>query len=351
MLVRLAGAYHRATEAAGQADVAALPARLDQIDAWIEEGLTNGAELNAADFQLGVSVSAILRSADPARFIEGRPAEALARRARLPRIHQTGPPNRMAQAARGGSREPECRLGGPRGGAEGRWPRRGAETPRPYGRRECSLGQRKPCVQRPRARASGDPAPGSGPGRGDGKRESPKRGGSTPDLAGAMQPPRTRVERRLVARRGRLLPALSPERPRGAFERSPLRSSWDRLVRFPQGAVDDMRDKNVVDAALRLYGTQSGACDRRVQNHRLTASFDSSTVWANQPAYSSTVEGSTTRSAGDPGCPADDWVQVNVSKATVDGWADGAVANRGLLVRAADGSEGGGAVQPGSGGG
>jgi len=79
-IVRLAGAYHRATEQAGQADVAALPARLDQIDAWIQEGLLDGAELNAADFQIAVNVSAMLRSEDARPFIEGRPAAGLARR-------------------------------------------------------------------------------------------------------------------------------------------------------------------------------------------------------------------------------------------------------------------------------
>ena len=79
-IVRLAGAYHRATEAAGQADIAALPARLDQIDAWIADGLLDGPELNAADFQIGVSVSAMLRSDDAAPFIEDRPAAVLGRR-------------------------------------------------------------------------------------------------------------------------------------------------------------------------------------------------------------------------------------------------------------------------------
>lgn len=79
-IVRLASAYHRATEAAGQADLAELPERLDQIDAWIEEGLLDGPELNAADFQIGVNLSAMLRSDDAARFVEGRPAATLARR-------------------------------------------------------------------------------------------------------------------------------------------------------------------------------------------------------------------------------------------------------------------------------
>lgn len=79
-LVRVAGAYHRATESAGLADAAALPARLDRIDAWIEQGVLGADQLNAADIQIGVSLSALLRSDDAGPFIEGRPAAALARR-------------------------------------------------------------------------------------------------------------------------------------------------------------------------------------------------------------------------------------------------------------------------------
>jgi glutathione S-transferase len=79
-VIRLAGAAHRATEAAAQEDVATLPAQLDQIDTWIEEGLLDGAELNAADFQIGVCLSAMLRSDDAAPYLAGRPAERLALR-------------------------------------------------------------------------------------------------------------------------------------------------------------------------------------------------------------------------------------------------------------------------------
>jgi glutathione S-transferase len=80
LIIRLASGAHRATEDAAREDVALLPERLDQIDAWIAEGRLNGAELNAADFQIGVNVLAMLSCEDLAPFIEGRPAAALARR-------------------------------------------------------------------------------------------------------------------------------------------------------------------------------------------------------------------------------------------------------------------------------
>ncbi|MEJ7893399.1 MAG: hypothetical protein WKF94_12240 [Solirubrobacteraceae bacterium] len=70
-LVRLAGVNRRATEAAARADVATLGGRLDQVETWIGEGVLNGPELNAADFQIGVSLSAMLRSDDAAPLIAG----------------------------------------------------------------------------------------------------------------------------------------------------------------------------------------------------------------------------------------------------------------------------------------
>ena len=80
IIMRLASGVHRATDDAGREDIELLPERLDQIDAWIGEGLLNGPQLNAADFQIAVNVSAMLLSVDLAPFIEGRPAAALARR-------------------------------------------------------------------------------------------------------------------------------------------------------------------------------------------------------------------------------------------------------------------------------
>lgn len=80
MIIRLATGAHRATDAAGIDDLALLPDYLDQIDAWLAAGLIGGEELNAADFQIAVNVSALLMSEDIAPFIAGRPAEAYAAR-------------------------------------------------------------------------------------------------------------------------------------------------------------------------------------------------------------------------------------------------------------------------------
>ncbi len=80
LIVRLATAKHDAVDAAGKQDVAELPARLDQIDAWIEQGLLNGPELNAADFQIAPNLALLLLSEDGAPYVLGRPVERLARR-------------------------------------------------------------------------------------------------------------------------------------------------------------------------------------------------------------------------------------------------------------------------------
>jgi glutathione S-transferase len=79
-VTRLATAGHRATDRAGQEDLAALPAYLDQIDAWIEEGLLSGAELNAADLQIAPNIALLLRFNDLAPFIENRAVGQHARR-------------------------------------------------------------------------------------------------------------------------------------------------------------------------------------------------------------------------------------------------------------------------------
>jgi glutathione S-transferase len=79
-VIRLATAGHRATDVAGEEDLAELPARLDQIDRWISDGVLNGPELNAADFQIAPNVALLLRFAQLAPFIEDRPAASHARR-------------------------------------------------------------------------------------------------------------------------------------------------------------------------------------------------------------------------------------------------------------------------------
>ena len=80
IVIRLATGVHRALDEHGREDLALLPERLDQIDTWIEGGLLNGPELNAADFQIAANVAALMLSDDIRPFIEDRPAAAFARR-------------------------------------------------------------------------------------------------------------------------------------------------------------------------------------------------------------------------------------------------------------------------------
>lgn len=80
LVIRLATGAHRCLDDAGREDLSLLPARLDRIDAWIADGLLNSPQLNAADFQIAPSISAMLLFEDLAPFIKDRPAAALARR-------------------------------------------------------------------------------------------------------------------------------------------------------------------------------------------------------------------------------------------------------------------------------
>jgi glutathione S-transferase len=80
IVIWLATGLHRASDPHGREDIELLPERLDQIDAWIDEGLLNGPELNAADYQIAVNLSGLMLSDDVRPFIEGRPAAAFARR-------------------------------------------------------------------------------------------------------------------------------------------------------------------------------------------------------------------------------------------------------------------------------
>jgi glutathione S-transferase len=79
-VIRLASAAHRATDRTCEEELAELPARLDQVDAWIAEGRLDGAALNAADFQVATAIAFLLRFEDLAPLAAGRPAERLARR-------------------------------------------------------------------------------------------------------------------------------------------------------------------------------------------------------------------------------------------------------------------------------
>jgi glutathione S-transferase len=61
-------------------DLAALPAQLDQVDAWIAEGVMGGAEPNAADLQIAPSIGLLTTMDDVMPLLEGRPCLVLAQR-------------------------------------------------------------------------------------------------------------------------------------------------------------------------------------------------------------------------------------------------------------------------------
>jgi glutathione S-transferase len=62
-----------------RADLAALPAQLDHIDAWIADGVLGGDEPNAADLQIGSSIRLLLTIGDVRWLLDERPAVRLTR--------------------------------------------------------------------------------------------------------------------------------------------------------------------------------------------------------------------------------------------------------------------------------
>lgn len=79
-LVALSARFNEASDDNARAAAAKLPALLDRVDAWIEDGTLNGAHLNAADFQIAPSIALAMTLDDLRPAIENRPAGALAKR-------------------------------------------------------------------------------------------------------------------------------------------------------------------------------------------------------------------------------------------------------------------------------
>lgn len=77
LTARLMAIRNRATDSSARADLAALPAQLDRVDDWIEEGIIGGARPNAADLQIGSTIRLLLSIRDLGPLIEGRPAAKL----------------------------------------------------------------------------------------------------------------------------------------------------------------------------------------------------------------------------------------------------------------------------------
>jgi glutathione S-transferase len=79
-LVKEGAKINNSTDEQVQAELAQLPAQLDEVDRLISEGTLNGDELNAADYQIAPSIRLLMAFEDLRPMIEGRPAGALAQR-------------------------------------------------------------------------------------------------------------------------------------------------------------------------------------------------------------------------------------------------------------------------------
>ncbi len=79
-IVALSARFNEADDEHVRVGLAALPAMLDKIDAWIDAGVLGGEQLNAADFQIAPSLGLAMTLDDLRPAIESRPAGALAKR-------------------------------------------------------------------------------------------------------------------------------------------------------------------------------------------------------------------------------------------------------------------------------
>jgi glutathione S-transferase len=82
---------NEASNEAVRANLAGLGSMLQRVDDWIEAGVLDGEELNAADFQIGASLRLLMTLQDLQPLIESRPAGQLARRA-IPDYPGDAPP-------------------------------------------------------------------------------------------------------------------------------------------------------------------------------------------------------------------------------------------------------------------
>jgi glutathione S-transferase len=80
LVSRVAMRAHGATPARSREDFAALPAQLDQVDAWIAEGVIGGEQPNAADLQIAPTIRLLATMADVRPLLADRPCWELAQR-------------------------------------------------------------------------------------------------------------------------------------------------------------------------------------------------------------------------------------------------------------------------------
>lgn len=73
-IAKVAARYNSANDESVRADLAAIPDKIDKVDALLSEGVIGGDEPNAADFQIATSVRLLLAYEDLRPYLEGRPA-------------------------------------------------------------------------------------------------------------------------------------------------------------------------------------------------------------------------------------------------------------------------------------
>jgi glutathione S-transferase len=79
-IVAMSARFNEATDDRVREDLAALPEKLERIDAWIAGGVLGGEPPNAADLQIATSVALLMTLDDLRPAIESRPAGQLAKR-------------------------------------------------------------------------------------------------------------------------------------------------------------------------------------------------------------------------------------------------------------------------------
>jgi glutathione S-transferase len=79
-IVALSARFNESSDENVRRALTALPDLLRRVDEWIEAGVLNGEQLNAADFQIAPSIGLAMTLDDLRPLIEARPAGALAQR-------------------------------------------------------------------------------------------------------------------------------------------------------------------------------------------------------------------------------------------------------------------------------
>ena len=79
-ILALTARYNEANDENVRRDLEVLPGFLDRIDAWIEQGVLNGEQLYAADYQIAPSLRLAMTMQDLRPAIDSRPAGSFARR-------------------------------------------------------------------------------------------------------------------------------------------------------------------------------------------------------------------------------------------------------------------------------